>query len=405
VRHLRQKFLPLCEFHYCNILRGTLGSQLPALTVDDPAYVVMWKKNDQTKQLSIVSVASLRVNDQFDITKWSYVLFRSPITRTQQIWTLLIHTQLTQHQILGRPRGLRHQHQWMLHHLKIQSYHSLQMTIQCHTPTTPEPPTIHMDPVVPHSPPLVPEVPAKRVKTHQEKADSKTTSTTHGPSTSSSSNQPMPTSGPIIPVDPTLPVNIPILPVDGDSDLESEASTLPYDTDAADLVIDEHPTVWAVLEDTHKVCSNTASFTVPQLFDDVVDVTEVMSFPHKMVFATNSTPSTTTSAALTAKSKVNRTSKEASTTDLRRYAKQFREAKKAENDSWLKNDIFDLIDTRMQFARNLVSGRWVLTIKRTADGSSRKCEARWGLRGFRDKQKWDPVTGPTCTRPCFRLTC
>jgi hypothetical protein len=25
-------------------MRGTLGTQLPALTVDDPAYVDMWKK-------------------------------------------------------------------------------------------------------------------------------------------------------------------------------------------------------------------------------------------------------------------------------------------------------------------------------------------------------------------------
>ena len=80
----------------------------------------------------------------------------------------------------------------------------------------------------------------------------------------------MPTSGPIIPADPTLPVNIQILPVDGDSDLESEASTLPYDTETADLVIDEYPTTWATLEDTHKMCSNTASFTVPQLFDEVI---------------------------------------------------------------------------------------------------------------------------------------
>jgi len=64
VRHLRQKFLPPCECHYCSILRGTLGSKLPALIVDDPAYVVMWKKNDQTKQLFIVLVASLRVYDK-----------------------------------------------------------------------------------------------------------------------------------------------------------------------------------------------------------------------------------------------------------------------------------------------------------------------------------------------------
>ena len=114
-------------------------------------------------------------------------------------------------------------------------------------PAAPEPPTIHMDSVVPHSPPLVPEVPAKRVKTQQGKTETKSDPTAQGPSTSSSSNQHMPTSRPTLPVDPTLPVNIPILPVDGDSDLDSEASTLPYDTEAADLVIDEHPTVWAVL--------------------------------------------------------------------------------------------------------------------------------------------------------------
>ena len=60
--------------HYCSIRGGTLGTQFPALTVDDPAYVVMWKKNDLAKQLLIVSVASLRVNDEFDVTKWSYGL-------------------------------------------------------------------------------------------------------------------------------------------------------------------------------------------------------------------------------------------------------------------------------------------------------------------------------------------
>jgi len=64
-------------------MRGTLGTQLPALTVDDPAYVVMWKKNDQAKQLFIVSLASLRVSDQFDVTKWSYVLFWSEVKHSK----------------------------------------------------------------------------------------------------------------------------------------------------------------------------------------------------------------------------------------------------------------------------------------------------------------------------------
>jgi hypothetical protein len=77
VRNLRQQFLPLCEFHYCSILQGTLETQFPALTVDDRAYVVIGRKNDQNKQLFVVSVASLRVNDQFDLTRWSCVLFWS----------------------------------------------------------------------------------------------------------------------------------------------------------------------------------------------------------------------------------------------------------------------------------------------------------------------------------------
>jgi hypothetical protein len=213
----------------------------------------------------------------------------------------------------------------------------------------------------------------------------------------------MPNPGPALPVDPNLPANIPILPVDGDSDLDSEASTLPYDTENRDLVSDEHPTTWATLEDTHKMCPNTASFTIPQLFDEVIDIRNVMQPPHSLVEVSSSF---TTTAAFAAKSKVNRARKEATTTDLRNYAKQFREAKKAEYESWLKNDVFDLIDVRKQPSRNLVTGRWVLTVKRNMDGSFQKCKARWVLRGFQDKQKWDQQTdSPTCTRPGFRLTC
>jgi len=82
------------------------------------------------------------------------------------------------------------------------------------------------------------------------------------------------------------------------------------------------------------------------------------------------------------------------------------QAKKAEYDSWLKNDVFDLIDTRKQQARNLVTGRWVFTIERGPGGSFQKCKARWVLRGFQEQQKWDQQTdSPTCTRPGFRLTC
>ncbi len=38
---------------------------------------------------------------------------------------------------------------------------------------------------------------------------------------------------------------------------------------------------------------------------------------------------------------------------------------------------------------NYVTGRWVLTLKWDKDGNFIKCKARWVLRGFQDKQKFD----------------
>ena len=78
--------------------------------------------------------------------------------------------------------------------------------------------------------------------------------------------------------------------------------------------------------------------------------------------------------------------KEATTTDLRQYAKQFLQAKKDEYVSWQKNEVFELVDMRKHKPRNFVTGRWVLTIKRDKDGNFVKCKARWVLRGFQDKQ-------------------
>ena len=92
--------------------------------------------------------------------------------------------------------------------------------------------------------------------------------------------------------------------------------------------------------------------------------------------------------------------------DKRHFAKQFLEAKKAEYQSWLDNDVFELVDMRKLKIRNFVSGRWVLTIKRDKDGSFQKCKARWVLRGFQDRQKDEQQTdSPATTRPGFRLLC
>ena len=76
----------------------------------------------------------------------------------------------------------------------------------------------------------------------------------------------------------------------------------------------------------------------------------------------------------------------------RAYQKQFHEAKLLECNSWLDNEVFDLVDTRKIHVRNWVTGRWALTLKRDKDGNFLKTKARWVLRGFQDKQKNDQQT-------------
>ena len=73
-------------------------------------------------------------------------------------------------------------------------------------------------------------------------------------------------------------------------------------------------------------------------------------------------------------------------------AKQFAEAKKSEDQSWLDNEVFDLVDVRKMKVKNYVSGRWVLTIKRDKEGNFVKCKARWVLRGFQDSQRYTQQT-------------
>lgn len=95
--------------------------------------------------------------------------------------------------------------------------------------------------------------------------------------------------------------------------------------------------------------------------------------------------------------------KEATQQEKRELAKQFLEAKKAECQSWLDNEIFDLVDMRKLKVRNFISGRWVLATKRDKDGKFVKCKARWVLKGFQDKQKNDQQTdSPAASRNGFR---
>ena len=84
--------------------------------------------------------------------------------------------------------------------------------------------------------------------------------------------------------------------------------------------------------------------------------------------------------------------KEATATEKRQLKKQFDEAKQAEYQSWLDNEVFELVDMRkLGKIKYYVTGRWVLTVKRDKDGNFLKTKARWVLRGFQDRQKDSPI--------------
>ena len=234
----------------------------------------------------------------------------------------------------------------------------------------------------------------------------------------------------------------PILPyedAENDPVVEQNESdnTVPYedstDTDQtqdySDLYVDESQ--WSFLTQEQKLCSNTGSFTVPRLIDGTpVQVGKVQSMNPHMSFTTGITVQQRQArrktksdimeeyynlteedkAFMTLYSVENASSllvgkkrKEATEQEKRELAKQFLEAKKAECQSWLDNEVFDLVDMRKLRIRNFVSGRWVLTTKRDKDGNFVKCKARWVLKGFQDKQKNDQETdSPAASRNGFR---
>ena len=90
------------------------------------------------------------------------------------------------------------------------------------------------------------------------------------------------------------------------------------------------------------MCAFTSSFAVPHLAGGSLDVDNIMP-----VLAVKKL-----SPAARAKAR-----KEATTTDLRKYAKQFVEAKRADYESWRQHDVFDLVGTRTLSVKNYVTGR------------------------------------------------
>ena len=283
-------------------------------------------------------------------------------------------------------------------------------------------PLIHSRPATPdlqQSPKKVRIVPPNTPPGSPRKWDKKRGPPSPASTTSSSSGSDRPhpqASSSGINRSPTLPTRddsdpaqaaVPIVDTEGEQTApghdDEETRYYPSDNEDEDdvdaLFIDEHPDVWDKLSAEQKYASNTASFTAVFCQDDPVDVFTLGT--HQCLLASSMAASTPRTRA-----QQNRARKEATATDLRNFAKQFAEAKKAEYESWRQNQVFELVDMRKTHPRNYVTGRWVLTIKRNHDGSFQKCKARWVLRGFQDKQRYDQQTdSPTATRPGFRLSC
>ena len=90
--------------------------------------------------------------------------------------------------------------------------------------------------------------------------------------------------------------------------------------------------------------------------------------------------------------------------EVRGCYKQFTEAKRLEWQSWIDNEVFDLVDMRKFKPKNYVTRGWVLAIKTDKQGNFLRAKARWVLRGFQDKQKdYLQTDSPASTRPGLRM--
>ena len=217
---------------------------------------------------------------------------------------------------------------------------------------------------------------------------------------------------------------------------EDTDETIPYgftNTDETldynDLVIDDSR--WCLLSQEQKLCSDTASFSVPRLIDgspvalNSVESSNSIGMSYSVILERQRTRCRKTrsdiieeyhgineedKAFMTLYSMTDKFSyldgkkrKEATQQEKRQLAKQLLDAKKDECQSWIDNEVFDLVDMRKTKVRNFVAGRWVLTVKKDKDGNFQKCKARWVLKGFQDKQKNTQQTdSPAASRAGFR---
>ena len=162
---------------------------------------------------------------------------------------------------------------------------------------------------------------------------------------------------------------------------EETDETIPYgstDTDETldynDLVIDDSH--WCLLSQEQKLFSNTASFSVPRLIDGspvavgTIESSNAISMSYSVISdrqrqgcrktrsdiieeyhgINDEDKAFMTLYSVTDKFAylVGKKRKEATQQQKRQLAKQFLEAKKAECQSWIDNEVFDLVDMRKQ---------------------------------------------------------
>eukprot|EP00435_Cladocopium_sp_Y103_P033159 s1063_g8.t1 len=229
-------------------------------------------------------------------------------------------------------------------------------------------------------------------------------------------------------------------PEEEDENEEDTDDTTPFGStgtdetlDYNDLVIEDDDKTWCFLTQEQKICSNTAAFSVPRLIDgSLIQVSSVESsssigmsysvlserqrsksrkFRSDIIEEyhgiTDEDKAFMTLYSVTDKFAhlVGKKRKEATQQEKRDLAKQFLDAKKAECQPWIDNEVFDPVDMRKIKVRNFVAGRCVLTVKKDKDGNFQKCKARWVLKGFQDKQKNPQQTdtdSPAASRAGFR---
>ena len=95
-----------------------------------------------------------------------------------------------------------------------------------------------------------------------------------------------------------------------------------------------------------------------------------------------------------------RARKEASAKEVRGYFQQFAEAKHLEYNSWVVNDVSDLVDLRNVKQRNYATGRWVLTIKADKQGNFLMAKIKMGIE--RSPRQTEGIS--TDRFPCFHKT-